>query len=129
MKRLSKCPALRVVLLALYVLASAGVGFAHRIPHAPADDVPTFTLPDGTPLIICSTKTGSDTDKSAPAGVNSPVCEACLLTTAPGLLPPGGLGIDVLPQPSAQTYFLAYETRINPRCAGATLGARGPPIG
>lgn len=76
---------LRPVVLALYALAMVTLGFAHKMPVTGfADDVrlelAALTLPDGSVPDLCLTGDASGQD-TAHAGV----CDACLLTAAPGL--------------------------------------------
>lgn len=117
---------IRSGVLALYALASLGMGFAHKrleIPSA-APDLSAFALPDGTLPVLCLTpKTG---DPGAPSHVHAP-CQACLLTSAPGLPPilrntiPAPLGcVGVRPLPVANSPRL-------PRLVIGSVGARGPP--
>ena len=126
---LTKYSTVRIAVLALYVLASIGVGFAHKNPYAATGDLTISVLPDGTPLIICSTIKGSDTDKSAPADIQSAQCEACLLTAAPGLAAPSDHRPGVVQAYSIQNFRLYNEAAIDRVRNGATLGARGPPVG
>jgi hypothetical protein len=78
--------AARGVLLALYLLASASFGFAHRFESIPAE-LAQLVLPDGTILPICGGKQDKD-----PGGhsAHRQVCDACCLTHAPGLPPSEG---------------------------------------
>jgi len=95
MRRLRQTLPLRRGLLALYVLAVATLGFAHRVPVAPAVDLSAYALPDGTIPVICGTvgeRGGTPGGHHARAA-----CEACLLTAAPGLLVADGIDVP-LPQ-------------------------------
>lgn len=72
------------IALALYALTAVTVGFAHK----PAGSLPravelaAYALPDGTLPPICAH------DENAPAGhAAAGQCDACLLTSAPGLAP------------------------------------------
>ena len=73
---------------ALYALAMLLVGFAH-VPLATGaergPDLSAYALPDGTLPVFCATEgTGPD----QPAARHGPqMCDACLVTAAPGLVP------------------------------------------
>lgn len=87
MRRLRINMIARHFLLAFYVLAAVTVGFAHRpLALASGADLAAYALPDGTLPVICGT--GSTEPGSLPAKRHAgAVCDACLLTSAPGLLP------------------------------------------
>lgn len=73
----------RNILLALYVLAAATFGFAHRSTAvATSPDLSSYALPDGSLPFIC----GQPGKAGDPSGkhVCTP-CDACLLSSAPGL--------------------------------------------
>jgi hypothetical protein len=81
MRQLRRNLFVRDFLLALYVLSVATFGFAHKpITIASSVDLSAYTLPDGSLPVICGGKNG-------PAGKHvCAVCDACLLSAAPGLL-------------------------------------------
>lgn len=78
-----------VWVVALYALAMATLGFAHK-PVAPAAgsysalEMAAYALPDGTPPDLCLT----DHDRKGPQGAAAGHCDACALSHAPGLVPP-----------------------------------------
>ncbi len=74
---------LRVWVLTIYALAVAATGFAHGQPSLqnPRPDLTAYVLPDGSLPTICYD--GDTTGGSSPAA--SFVCDACLLSAAPGL--------------------------------------------
>ena len=75
---------IRLWLVALYALSMALLGFAHTAPPQPTKiDLAAYVLPDGSLPSICL-NSGADSD--APY-ISGPACEACLLTTASGMLP------------------------------------------
>lgn len=117
---------IRSWVLALYALASFGMGFAHKRLEIPltTPDLSAYALPDGTLPVLCLTPKGGD--PGAPSHVHAP-CQACLLTSAPGLppvlrntvpAPLGCVGKKLLP--------VADSPRL-PRLVIGSLGARGPP--
>lgn len=112
-------------MLVLYVLASATVGFAHRLPMPSApNDLAQYALPDGTLPFICSPNTPGEGEKNR---LGVPFCDACRLIAAPGLVLPS---FAVLP---LQTTWIALvrplqQVRVKLARAVATLGARGPPL-
>lgn len=87
---------LRPIVLALYALAMIGLGFAHQAPVVPLDadaraELAAFALPDGSTPDLCLTG-----DESGGGAAHAGVCDACLLTSAPGL---GAVAAPVLPVP------------------------------
>lgn len=88
MRRLRKLIAGRKMLLALYVLAVATLGFAHKPisffkgSDPAATDLAAFAMPDGSLPEICRTGGAGTLPGKPHAGA---ACEACLLTSAPGL--------------------------------------------
>jgi hypothetical protein len=72
----------RGLLFALYVLAAATFGFAHK-PITPASnvDLAAYALPDGSLPFVCGG------GKGVPGGKHAcSACAACLLSAAPGLI-------------------------------------------
>lgn len=115
---------IRCSLLALYALASASIGFAHRQPQASAVDVAKFAMPDGTLPLICSTNSG----KPGQTGVHKNACKACRLISAPGL-PPSRADRDqaLLRCGSQEQVSFSIAATLKPNPALPILGARGPP--
>jgi hypothetical protein len=74
---------LRAWVLAFYSLAVAVLGFAHSqsVLLRPTPDLAAFMLPDGSLPTICF----DDGKARDPAGAKNVVCDACLLSSAPGL--------------------------------------------
>ncbi len=113
---------LSAVVLALYALAALAVGFAHK-PLAPAaaGDLAALALQADAPLSLCSH------DGGAPAHphVASVLCDACALTSAPGLPPAGQCA---LPAPPARAMAPAFGkvAQFAPPALHAPL-SRGPP--
>jgi len=76
------------MLLALYVLAVATLGFAHKpisffkVSGSAATDLAAFAMPDGSLPEICRIGGAGTPSKTHHVGAS---CEACLLTAAPGL--------------------------------------------
>ena len=101
----------RAVVLVLYVLASVGVGFAHRVDPLPAD-LAQYMLPDGTIPTICGGKQSNDNGGHA---AHRQICDACCLTHAPGVPPSETAGVirlqtradDVIPASEPIRTFLA----------------------
>jgi hypothetical protein len=121
-RRLTGGRASRCLALTLYVLASAGVGFAHRPASLPLD-LSQYTLPDGTIPIICG---GQSKDDGGTQRASKPPCDACCLTHAPGLPPHAGFDVaeqwpQIAVEPLAGPELHAHSTIV------AAHGPRGPP--
>lgn len=75
--------------IAFYALATLTLGFAHKpvavSNRAPDFDLAAYQLPDGTLPDLCLGQDGG-----SPAGKGAVHCDACVLTVAAGLTPPGG---------------------------------------
>lgn len=74
---------LRAWVLVFYSLAVAVLGFAHSqsVLLRPTPDLAAFMLPDGSLPTICF----DDGRSRGPAEARTSVCDACLLSSAPGL--------------------------------------------
>lgn len=106
----------RLAIAALYALAMASLPFAHRQPAtAAAPDLSAYALPDGTLPILCTTNPNG----SGKSQQGSGTCDACRLTSAPGLVlpalaalpPPKSVTCDFLP--AHNIYFIARQTRLH----------------
>lgn len=71
-----------VAVAALYAVAAVLIGFAHRAPAVAGADLAAYMLGDGTVPDLCLS--GTDDASGRAGGV---ACDACLLTSAPGLGP------------------------------------------
>jgi hypothetical protein len=79
------------LVVALYGLAMLLMPLAHRpLNLGQSPDLSAFALPDGTIPDLCTTAPG----KGGKPGGRSTVCDACLLTCAPGLVI---AGLEVMP--------------------------------
>ena len=85
-----------VWVVAFYALAMATLGLAHRPVGAvftqPAIDFAAYAAPDGTLPVICLTEHGQQGPTSSAAGH----CDACALSSAPGLAPAPQIGLPVV---------------------------------
>jgi hypothetical protein len=125
MRRLRQNQWARKILLALYVLAAATLGVGHRpLAAAGAAELAAYALPDGTLSLICrSTGSGILPDAKHACAV----CDACLLTAAPGLL----AAADRIPQPSCDALIRAWPEACREQGgSGRPLGfqSRAPPF-
>jgi len=77
----------RLFIAVLYGLAMLLMPLAHRPVRQSAPDLSAYELPDGTLPLLCSPAKGGGSRSQSIA-----VCDACLLTAAPGLII-GGLAI------------------------------------
>jgi len=113
----------RYACLILYALASISVGFAHRayVNAVPAE-LAQFVLPDGTLPIICG---GAKDPRGGDPG-HEPACDACCLTSAPGLIAPPDVEL-ASAKAAKPIVFNRPKMTLQSYRAGAALGARGPP--
>ncbi|MBB4199824.1 hypothetical protein CCR94_23055 [Rhodoblastus sphagnicola] len=77
----------KAVIAALYAVTALLLGFAHVRVVAPFPSSQTAAaraLPDGTAIPICGGAPSDGNGPGAPAHAGSGVCDACLLTAAPG---------------------------------------------
>jgi hypothetical protein len=73
----------RLIIAGLYGLAMLLMPVAHRPARQATPDLAAYALPDGTIPLLCSPQSGKP---GAPSGRSVAVCDACLLTAAPGLI-------------------------------------------
>lgn len=79
----------KTMIAALYVVTALLLGFAHA--HSSATPsfrvVATLSLPGGAAVPICGGSPSDRDGSKAPAHTGSGVCDACMLTAAPGAIP------------------------------------------
>ena len=117
---------LRLGATVLLALSALLLGFAHKpLSLGPSPyELAAYVLPDGTPPFLCHS------DDDAPeAGTHhdtaSAVCDACLLTSAPGL---GAIAPTVLPTPARLTLVaLVVADQVRLLGANPMPSSRGPP--
>lgn len=84
------------LIAALYGLAMLLVPLAHQpLNVSDGPDLSAYALPDGTLPILCASLPGKP---GQPAGKPGVICDACLLTSAPGLVV---AGLEIPPVPFA----------------------------
>jgi len=113
------------VVAALYALAMVMLGLAHQ-PMArtfsPAADLAAFVLPDGSLPPIC----GQDGQNIPGDGKAAQHCDACTLSSAPGLLPVAAASV-----PTSESRLVALDLaevgQFSPAARHAPL-SRGPPL-
>lgn len=109
---------------ALYLLLAVLVGFAHRpIDLAPASPATAQTiLPDGSVAVLCHTDPSSHEPLHHAAAA---VCDACLITAAPGLAaePPAAIP----PVFAVLLVGVRSSSAMPPRSTNPSVSARGPP--
>ena len=120
----ARCRAARLVALLLYALASATLGFAHRPAAATPPDLAQFVLPNGELPIICGKGNGGDRSGGAS---HLPICDACCLTAAPGLLLPTAVEL-TLSRLSTSIVWMRSQAVTQSFWTVVALGARGPPL-
>lgn len=117
---------LRLGATVLLALSALLLGFAHKpLSLGPSPlELAAYVLPDGTPPFLCHA------DGDAPEGGShhetaSALCDACLLTSSPGL---GAIATAVLPTPAAiplARLIVADQVTIGRATPAPT--SRGPP--
>ena len=117
---------LRITATVLLALSALLLGFAHKplsLDPSPYE-LAAYVLPDGTPPFLCH----SDADAPEAGthhGTASALCDACLLTSSPGL---GAVAAAVLPTPARLTlaaHVVADQVTIGRATPAPT--SRGPP--
>ena len=110
---------LRAAVAALYAVAMLLLGVAHAplvgTVAKPSVDLAAFLLPDGSLPDLCVVADEGSGDP-APHHAAASLCDACLLTAAPGLPPPlsvdlGRLSLDTAPLavPAERTPVARFE--------------------
>ncbi len=111
------------IAVALYALTAVTVGFAHK-PAASVSrsvELAAYALPDGTLPPICAH------DDNAPAGhAAAAQCDACLLTSAPGLAPVAQAFLPV--RLAASVPFIPVGQDIATAAPRYAPSSRGPPL-
>lgn len=77
---------LKFLVIAFYALAIASLGIGHqtRANAAPSLDLAAYVLPDGSLPDVCAGDGQSSDQHGIPQGASKGLCDACLLTSAPG---------------------------------------------
>ena len=117
---------LRLGATVLLALSALLLGFAHKpVSLRPtAFDLAAYTLPDGTPPFLCHTD-ADEPDGAAHHDRAGALCDACLLTSSPGL---GAVASAVLPAPAPLTLArLAVVDQVAIGRATPAPTSRGPP--
>lgn len=108
----------------LYGLAMALMPFGHRPLNLPTGpDLSEYALPDGTLPVLCATTPGKPGQPASRSGV---ICDACLLTSAPGLVV-AGLVLPPAPQSVPVRLGRALETQSVPQKYTTAARPRAPP--
>lgn len=122
MRRLRRLSSAKIYLAVLYGLAMLLLPLAHR-PLAPAEaDLSAYALPDGTLPIICWSGAGQSNQPTSAKRI----CDACLLTAAPGLFP----SLIVQAMPASRVIIVVSPSRQAPVrvfSANAAAYPRAPP--
>jgi len=119
---------MRLWLVALYALAMATAGFAHRpMPEPPRDgaDIGAIIAADGSFAPYCVSD-GGNPDRPHPALASGSPCEACLLTAAPGLTACSTASSVAPPQTAPQIIAATAVRRVFGRDSHVAH-LRGPP--
>ena len=128
MDRLRKLRILRTFVIALYALAVASVGLAHQAMSIapPSPDLSAFVLPDGTMPDLCANADDPAGAGGLPQGAAAAVCDACLLTAAPGTTPAAGCWLPARQAAAGMVSPAPYSRHVLP-AAHHVPHLRGPP--
>lgn len=120
--------ALRVVVIAFYALAVCSLGFAHQTASIAASslDLSAYALPDGSLPDICAGEAQSSDQHGIPQGASKGLCDACLLTSAPGTVLSADCWIPVK-QTASRLLFRDKSPGRVVRAATHVPHLRGPP--
>lgn len=113
----------RLLFAALYALAAVVLGFAHRMPVSAAEDLSAYLLPGQTVVDLCRDGDAAPSDPAHHAG--RALCDACLLTAAPGL-PPVSAALPTPPAGDAVRAGMILALRTDAR-EPRRFEPRGPP--
>ena len=117
-----KLRAARVLVIALYALASLSVGFAHK--SSISITFAAYILPDGSVPIICGDVGNRDAGHGSKH--TSPVCDACRLVAAPGMVLVSECWVPFR-RPSSSLYSWITSNRIAISRSSHVPHLRGPP--
>lgn len=119
---------LRLGATVLLALSALLLGFAHApLSLGPSPlELAAYTLPDGTPPFLCHAD-GDTPDGAQHHGTAGAICDACLLTSSPGL---GAVASLSLPTPAMLTLaHLVVADQVAIGRATPAPTSRGPPLG
>lgn len=121
--------ALRIVIIAAYAVTMLAMGYLHR-PLAETEplrsstiDLAAYVLPDGALPDLCLT--GNQPEGQHHSGMAS-LCDACLLTSGPGLPVADGKAAPDLAR--AGVSFAPVDTGVADNQLGHRPSSRGPPL-
>lgn len=125
MRRLRCHTYAKLIIAGLYGLAMLLMPMAHRPVRQASPDLSAYALPDGTLPLLCSPTSRAP---GAPSGRSIAFCDACLLTSAPGLVV-AGLVFTPPPASPPLRLGLTIETRRIARRMVTAARPRAPPFG
>lgn len=94
----------RLIIAGLYGLAMLLMPMAHRPVRQATSDLTAYALPDGSAPLLCSSLSGQS---RGPNGRSIAICDACLLTAAPGLVI---AGLMLAPPPATPPMRIGFAT-------------------
>lgn len=119
---------LRLGATVLLALSALLLGFAHKpVSLGPtAFELAAYTLPDGTPPFLCHTE-ADEPDGAPHHDTAGAICDACLLTSSPGLGAVASVSLPTLATLTLARLGVADQVAIGRATPAPT--SRGPPLG
>ncbi len=126
MGRIRNLRSARLLVIAMYALAAVSVGFAHKIATITSTSIEltAYILPDGSVPVICGDLGNYDVDHGSKH--TSPVCDACRLVAAPGMVSANECWAPVR-RPLSSLHARVTSDRVEIRRSSHVPHLRGPP--
>ena len=116
----------RLLVIAFYALATVSVGFAHKTATITSTsiDLTAYILPDGSAPVICGDLGNHDADHGSKH--TTPVCDACRLVAAPGMVSANECWVPVR-RPLSSFHARVTSDRVDAHRSSHVPHLRGPP--
>lgn len=123
-----KIRGLKFVVIALYALAIVSLGFTHQTVSIAgySPDLSVYALPDGSLPDICAGEMQTSDQQGIPQNASKGLCDACLLTSAPGTVLSGDCWT-LVKQTGSRLLFRDTSPRRVVHAATHVPHLRGPP--
>jgi hypothetical protein len=125
MRLIRHCRSIRICVTVLYAIGVSALGLTHNTSSIASENYrisSAYALPDGSTPSICAGAKVDGTEKSVVK-----ICDACLLTSSPGLLPVSASTIfELYSAPIQKSVYASHSNRIDR--FGYVAHLRGPPL-